>query len=436
MKAACGGTILLQKWRPLSLFLPSHLPNYSSLPSSSLPLTTKQHERVHCFKDMKSPKGSARTVKKIKEWRNVLDEKDTSHILWWKERLEMCRKASTVQLIKKLDYSNLLGLDVNLRNGSVKEGNLNWEMLQFKSRFPREVLLCRVGEFYEAIGIDACVLVEYAGLNPFGGLRTDSIPRAGCPVVNLQQTLDDLTRNGYSVCIVEEVQGPSQARSRKGRFISGHAHPGNPYVFGHVGVDRDLDFPEPMPVVGVSRSAKGYSLISILETLKTFSAEDGLTEEALVTKLRTCRCHHMFLHSSLKHNSSGYSRPGTCRWGEFGEGGLLWAECSSRHIEWFEGDPVKELLLKVKELYGLDDEVAFRNIAIPSEGRPRPLHLGTATQIGAIPTEGIPCLLRVLLPSSCTGLPQLYIRDLLLNPPAYNTAAKIQGEFELCIHVG
>lgn len=28
---------------------------------------------------------------------------------------------------------------------SLKEGTLNWEMLQFKSKFPREVLLCRVG---------------------------------------------------------------------------------------------------------------------------------------------------------------------------------------------------------------------------------------------------------------------------------------------------
>ena len=33
-------------------------------------------------------------------------------------------------------------------------------------------------------------------------------------------------------------------------FNCRHAHPGNPYVVGHVGVDRDLDFPEPMPVVG------------------------------------------------------------------------------------------------------------------------------------------------------------------------------------------
>lgn len=375
-------------------------------------------------------KGSSKLTKKLKASNDTLNDKDLSHLLWWKERLKICRKPSTVQLIKRLTYSNLLGLDVNLKNGSLKEGTLNSEILQFKSRFPREVLLCRVGDFYEAIGIDACILVEYAGLNPFGGLRSDSIPRAGCPVVNLRQTLDDLTRNGYSVCIVEEVQGPTQARSRKGRFISGHAHPGSPYVFGLVGVDHDLDFPEPMPVVGISRSARGYCINLVLETMKTYSSEDGLTEEALVTKLRTCRYHHLFLHASLRNNSSG-----TCRWGEFGEGGLLWGECSGRQFEWFEGNPVNELLLKVKELYGLDDDVAFRNVTVSSENRPQPLTLGTATQIGAIPTEGIPCLLKVLLPSNCTGLPVLYIRDLLLNPPAYEIASKIQATCKLMSNV-
>ncbi|KAL9254405.1 DNA mismatch repair protein MSH1, mitochondrial-like protein [Drosera capensis] len=176
--------------------------------------------------------------------------------------------------------------------------------------------------------------------------------------------------------------------------------------------------------LGLSRSARGYSIVLILETMKTFSTEDGLTEEALVSKLRTYRCHYLFLHGSLKHNASG-----TCRWGEFGEGGLLWAECSSRQFEWFDGDPVTELLTKVKEVYGLEDEVIFRNVTVPSEGRPRPLHLGTATQIGAIPTEGIPCLLNVLLPPSCTGLPVLYMRDLLLNPPPYAIASTIQ---EIC----
>ena len=60
-----------------------------------------------------------------------------------------------------------------------------------------------------------------------------------------------------------------------------------------------------VPLLGISRSAKGYSIILVLETMKTFSLEDGLTEEALVTKLRTCHYHHLFLHTSLKHNSSG-----------------------------------------------------------------------------------------------------------------------------------
>ncbi|KAB1219312.1 DNA mismatch repair protein MSH1, mitochondrial [Morella rubra] len=129
--------------------------------------SSRQLEKVCCFKNEKVLRGNSKTTKKAKASNNALNDKDLSHLLWWKE----------------------------------PKRTLNWEILQFKSRFPREVLLCRVGDFYEAIGIDACILVEYAGLNPFGGLRSDSIPRAGCPVVNLRQTLDDLTRNGYSVVI-------------------------------------------------------------------------------------------------------------------------------------------------------------------------------------------------------------------------------------------
>ncbi|XP_073140791.1 DNA mismatch repair protein MSH1, mitochondrial isoform X2 [Henckelia pumila] len=209
-----------------------------------------------------------------------------------------------------------------------------------------------------------------------------------------------------------------------------HAYPGSPYVFGLVGDDHDLDFPDPMPVVGISRSAKGYCMVSVLETMKTYSAVDGLTEEALVTKLRTCRCHHLFLHTSLRHNSSG-----TCRWGEFGEGGLLWGECSARQFDWFEGNTLNELLFKVKELYGLEDDITFRNVTVASDNRPCPLQLGTATQIGALPTEGIPCLLKVLLPSNCTGLPAMYIRDLLLNPPAYDIASTIQEACKLMSNI-
>uniref|UniRef100_J3LZF0 DNA mismatch repair proteins mutS family domain-containing protein n=1 Tax=Oryza brachyantha TaxID=4533 RepID=J3LZF0_ORYBR len=372
-------------------------------------------------KPRKVSRGISMASRKVNKQEDICNEGMLPHILWWKEKMERCRKPSSMQLTERLVYSNILGLDPTLRNGSLKDGSLNTEMLQFKSKFPREVLLCRVGDFYEAVGFDACILVEHAGLNPFGGLRSDSIPKAGCPVMNLRQTLDDLTRCGYSVCIVEEIQGPTQARARKGRFISGHAHPGSPYVFGLAEVDHDVEFPDPMPVVGISRSAKGYCLTSVLETMKTYSAEEGLTEEAVVTKLRICRYHHLYLHSSLRNNSSG-----TSRWGEFGEGGLLWGECSGKSFEWFDGNPIEELLCKVKEIYGLEDRTVFRNVTVSLEGRPQPLYLGTATQIGMIPTEGIPSLLKMVLPPNFGGLPSLYIRDLLLNPPSFDVASSVQ----------
>ncbi|KAI3882371.1 hypothetical protein MKX03_028071 [Papaver bracteatum] len=422
----------LPRLRPVLVRSNAVVPRLNSFTSSSsapLPLrgSVNSSESVRIV-NPNTNANTNRTVKK-KETKRFLEEKHESHIMWWKQKLQECRKQTTIELLKRLDYTNLLGVDVNLRNARLKEGTLNWEMLQFKSRFPREVLLCRVGEFYEAIGIDACVLVEHAGLNPFGGLRSDSIPRAGFPVMNLRQTLDDLTSCGYSVCIVEEVQGPTQARSRKSRFISGHAHPGSPYVFGLAGVDHDVDFPEPMPVVGVSRSAKGYCIVSVLETMKTFSLEDGLTEEAIVTKLHTCRHHHLYLHTSLRVNSSDCTSSSS--WGKYGEGGLLWVECSGKHFEWFDGNPVVEILCKVREIYGLDHEVEFRNVTVSSGKRPRPLHLGTASQIGAIPTDGIPSLLKVLLPSSCGGLPIQYLRDLLLNPPPYAIASSIQEACKL-----
>nr|GMD62921.1 DNA mismatch repair protein MSH1, mitochondrial isoform X1 [Ipomoea batatas]GMD65626.1 DNA mismatch repair protein MSH1, mitochondrial isoform X1 [Ipomoea batatas]GMD72105.1 DNA mismatch repair protein MSH1, mitochondrial isoform X1 [Ipomoea batatas] len=221
--AAKNVVVSVSRWRYLPLFLrqPLHRRRRCCGCFISSPLfpLINQFDQICCFKERKL---YATCARKPRHFESVPEERNCAHIMWWKEIVETLRKPSSIQLVKRLTYSNLLGLNSDLRNGSLKEGTLNWDMLQFKSRFPREVLLCRVGEFYEAIGFDACILVEYAGLNPFGGLRSDSIPKAGCPVMNLRQTLDDLTSNGFSVCIVEEVQGPTQARSRKSRFISGY----------------------------------------------------------------------------------------------------------------------------------------------------------------------------------------------------------------------
>lgn len=50
-----------------------------------------------------------------------------------------------------------------------------------------------MGEFYETMGTDAVVLMQWAGLNPMGNGHP---PRAGCPAANIRRTLQ---------CLVQEA---------------------------------------------------------------------------------------------------------------------------------------------------------------------------------------------------------------------------------------
>lgn len=70
-----------------------------------------------------------------------------------------------------------------------------------------QVLLTRVGEFYETYGVDAVMLMQHAGLNQMG-----QEVRAGCPRKNLQQTLNGLTSAGLTVAVYEEVLPWSKVR--------------------------------------------------------------------------------------------------------------------------------------------------------------------------------------------------------------------------------
>ncbi|KAI7731490.1 hypothetical protein M8C21_020638, partial [Ambrosia artemisiifolia] len=251
------------------------------------------HNQIYCFENIKAFSTTTSSTIKSSE-----SEALNVHIQWWKEHIHNCKKKASLQLINRLSYINLLGLDDKLKNGSTKEGTLNSEILKFKSKFPREVFLFRVGVFYKAVGFDACILVEHAGLNP-SGLCAEGVPKISCPATNLRQTLDDLTRSGFSACIVEETQGPTKARSPKQNnnshpldFYSGyvntyrHAHPGSPYVFGLVEDDCDVDFPEPVPVIGMCNSyirdlllnpptyATAIKLQAICKRISTISCAD------------------------------------------------------------------------------------------------------------------------------------------------------------------
>jgi len=46
---------------------------------------SKHCVQIHCCKERKGLKGNTKATKKLKEMNNALDDKDQTHILWWKE---------------------------------------------------------------------------------------------------------------------------------------------------------------------------------------------------------------------------------------------------------------------------------------------------------------------------------------------------------------
>lgn len=61
----------------------------------------------------------------------------------WRVKVEACKKPSAKELVKRLKYDNLLGLDEALRHGLLNGGKIGAEMLEMKRQFPHEVLLYR-----------------------------------------------------------------------------------------------------------------------------------------------------------------------------------------------------------------------------------------------------------------------------------------------------
>ncbi|GJP63499.1 hypothetical protein CLOP_g20566 [Closterium sp. NIES-67] len=370
--------------------------------------------------------------------RKLSAAKEREVIEWYRGHMERCKKLSARELVKNLDYSNLLGANPKFKNGKMTENGVNTLILKTKQQFPHEVVLCRVGEFYETVGFDACLLVEHAGLNPMGGVKPETVPRAGCPTQNLTQTLDSLTSHGLSAAILEEAldtapaggRAGSTGNKRKQRFLGGHAHPGSPYVYGFARHNIEIEFPEQQPILGIARtSATGYTVVSVWEMIFSYSVDTRLTEEAAVAKLRASGCHRCFVHSSVTGGGG---------WREQGAGGMLFSECAAKGYDKYEGDPVKSLLNKVRELYDLGTAPPFQQLLLPPpESRPRPLYVSTASQIGILPTQGVPSLPHRLLPDNAAGLSVClaYLRSLLLHPPPPEVATSIQDACRRMFHL-
>ena len=100
---------------------------------------------------------------------------------YWNGVISRLTKATALEMSSRLSPlkpGNVLGVPAERAVGR--------KVMEFVARtkraHPFKVLLTRVGDFYEAVGVDAVVLVQFAGLNPMGGpgsclLYTSPSPR-------------------------------------------------------------------------------------------------------------------------------------------------------------------------------------------------------------------------------------------------------------------
>jgi DNA mismatch repair ATPase MutS len=157
----------------------------------------------------------------------------------------------------------LLSLSVHSRRFKFKkDAGFFKQALEQKKAQPEAVVLICNGEFHETFGVDALMLMAYAGLRAMGGEA-----KAGCPVQNVQLTCNDLTGAGLTVAVCEQSPTAS-ATKKKGelipRVLKQIVSPAQRMYLNDMTMrDDDIAFPENQPFVGLQRTATGYTMCQV-----------------------------------------------------------------------------------------------------------------------------------------------------------------------------
>jgi len=128
------------------------------------------------------------------------------------------------------------------------------------------------------------MMVMYAGLNPMGGKA-----KAGCPIKNIQPTLDGLTGAGLTVAVYEEANDldSSPGKKIKKRILAQIVSPGSStYLYDACLRTDDVDFKENRPWVALMKNAGGYALGEIYLDSKVMKVTERMTEEAVRAALQ------------------------------------------------------------------------------------------------------------------------------------------------------
>jgi hypothetical protein len=90
--------------------------------------------------------------------------------VFWEECMKAVDRPSATKMRYLLQPQHVLGIDPSAKGVSSAKDGLYSFFKDVRRKHPTKVLLVRVGDFYEAYGYCAVILVQYAGLNPVRSL--------------------------------------------------------------------------------------------------------------------------------------------------------------------------------------------------------------------------------------------------------------------------
>jgi len=339
-------------------------------------------------------------------------------IRYWQGVMAKIKKPVAKTMRDKLELHLPMGFS---KPSKGKVPTMQQTVLDFKKKHPTKVIITRCGDFYEAWGTDAVIMVEYGGYNPMGNRNP---PQAGCPKQNIHRLLQDLVDAGFSVAVGEEEEdkgryGIRQTKAKK-RFISQVVSPARRnYLYGYINEKSSVALEPAAPLLGLAREAGAYVVMQLNQEFATVSVTGGLTEEAVNARLHEGGlAPPLYLHSSITEGT------GRDRWVKQME---KLCNDAMGAVERFSGpDPVESFLSAAKRGMGLDANTTIRQVRPKDVKRPKPLYACTAGQLGLHTTRYIPSLLDAMLPPAAHRSSRLYLEDLLLLPPPPDVAASIR----------
>lgn len=338
---------------------------------------------------------------------------------FWIDRLKDLERPAAYELISQLKpNANELGYESSkVTKTPPKASGFFHDTVQSKIKYSDKVILVRNGEFYETFGVDALMLINYCGLNPMAGTC-----RAGCPIKNVQDTLDGLTNAGLSVAVFEEVvetnanKGPTKKSGGKERFLSQIVSPAyRTYAYNLNLRQGNIEYRDPVPLWGIMKTVGGYLACQVWLDEQRVLVSERLTAEAVrILMSESSYIEPIFVNPEAAEDTALSPLPST-----------------SIISGYSDQEFPSQVLRRIEAMYQIDIS-SFQQLPIVSKNRPRMLYTSTALQIGLLPNKNVPALTPYLLPKLASAHSSRFLNRWILHPPPAELADHMQS---LCRHL-